>query len=504
MKKNLILAVGILVLLFLFPNFIYNNSDSKTNFFFKNNLVSAQPVGIVPVGTGGSLLGIPRRKMVVDENNPERIWVFNQDHLTYYSSNAGLTWTGIDFFTVSSDHDSFDIDSSGNIHAAQRGSASLYKKINSPATQASDHVSANDESFSHFSGEATTAVLSNGNEVYVFTRNGNDYTIYYDRSTDGGITFSQSGIFTSSFLGTRIRIGATVINNLPYVFVYDREGISPGSRLTFFYWDGSGFVRDTDFDVTLATSIDGGIQRAFSVTVTSDQTVHIVYWDQVYGISQTLKHKYKKKTDISWTGPYDLGQVGSALPTITSHGNDVYVAYSINNAGSLYYKKFDGTTKTWGISNLITNSTVAEPAFPKKVPASSDFVPLAWTSGGSIYYYAIPTTSAPCVDADNDSYNSTSGGNCGSVADCNDGNSAIHPGATEICDGVDNNCVGGIDEGVCSADVNNDGSINIIDLALTTYWQGRSTNLGDNYNHLDINSDGVVNWLDVLRVILRI
>ncbi|MEY4118811.1 MAG: hypothetical protein RLZZ116_2139, partial [Planctomycetota bacterium] len=44
--------------------------------------------------------------------------------------------------------------------------------------------------------------------------------------------------------------------------------------------------------------------------------------------------------------------------------------------------------------------------------------------------------------------------------DCNDGNAAIKPGATEVCDGVDNNCAGGIDEGVKStfyADVDGDG-----------------------------------------------
>jgi hypothetical protein len=32
--------------------------------------------------------------------------------------------------------------------------------------------------------------------------------------------------------------------------------------------------------------------------------------------------------------------------------------------------------------------------------------------------------------------------------DCNDQNNAIHPGAVEICDGVDNDCVGGIDDGL--------------------------------------------------------
>lgn len=44
------------------------------------------------------------------------------------------------------------------------------------------------------------------------------------------------------------------------------------------------------------------------------------------------------------------------------------------------------------------------------------------------------------VDSDHDGYYN--------YEDCNDNNPAIHPGAIEVCDGVDNNCNGMIDEGL--------------------------------------------------------
>ena len=50
-----------------------------------------------------------------------------------------------------------------------------------------------------------------------------------------------------------------------------------------------------------------------------------------------------------------------------------------------------------------------------------------------------------CTDNDGDGY-AVEGGDCGLV-DCNDSNAGVNPGAVEICDGVDNDCDGSVDEG---------------------------------------------------------
>lgn len=51
-----------------------------------------------------------------------------------------------------------------------------------------------------------------------------------------------------------------------------------------------------------------------------------------------------------------------------------------------------------------------------------------------------------CEDKDGDGYKAYNASSCPQGNDCNDNDATIHPGATEICDGKDNNCDGQTDE----------------------------------------------------------
>ena len=59
---------------------------------------------------------------------------------------------------------------------------------------------------------------------------------------------------------------------------------------------------------------------------------------------------------------------------------------------------------------------------------------------------ALNCGSGVCPDSDGDNYTAEW---CGGD-DCDDGNGSIYPGATEVCDDLDNDCDGQVDEGdVC-------------------------------------------------------
>ena len=157
----------------------------------------------------------------------------------------------------------------------------------------------------------------------------------------------------------------------------------------------------------------------------------------------------------------------SPLPTSITPIQDAY-DYASNDLGlSNFTLKLTGEIFT---EDLIINGGAVEfdggydCNFTTKGSPSSVFGSITIKATGSLIARTdtntepIRVVSTDQCDFDIDLDGFTRIGSCaGSADDCNDNDFAINPGASEICDGLDNNCDGQIDEGLVGTDADGDG-----------------------------------------------
>ncbi|HYV93008.1 MAG TPA: sulfatase-like hydrolase/transferase, partial [Chitinophagales bacterium] len=124
---------------------------------------------------------------------------------------------------------------------------------------------------------------------------------------------------------------------------------------------------------------------------------------------------------------------------------------------------FDLTTDPEENSNEVNNPVYADTLYSLRMLLDSlAIVTIDTISGDTVY---LPCTLISCpqstfyADTDGDGFgNSTNSavgcnappGYVSGAGDCNDANAAIHPGATDVCNSIDDNCNGTIDEGCVS------------------------------------------------------
>lgn len=105
-------------------------------------------------------------------------------------------------------------------------------------------------------------------------------------------------------------------------------------------------------------------------------------------------------------------------------------------------KASDEVPNTSTISNVVSKATTSLLCTPNAACTTTQSCPGTCNSGGTTCVDT-PNDNCPaapaCIDADGD----THGTNCTAGFDCNDANSMIHPGATEVCgNSIDEDCSG--------------------------------------------------------------
>ena len=180
-------------------------------------------------------------------------------------------------------------------------------------------------------------------------------------------------------------------------------------------------------------------------------------------ISATANSGY---TFVNWTvsGSATIANPDAAATTVTLTGTATVTAnfcmittwYRDADADG-YGNPADSTTQCGQPAGYVSNNTDCNDTNAAINPGAAEVCDGIDNNCNGQTDEGLPTTTW-YSDGDADGYGNPTGptliqcnqptGSVSNNTDCNDANAAINPGATEVCDGVDNNCNGQVDEGL--------------------------------------------------------
>ena len=239
---------------------------------------------------------------------------------------------------------------------------------------------------------------------------------------------------------------------------------------------GSGGITGVNLNGMSNSSTVTGLYENFACTAVAAVEPGTSY-NMIVGVSNVTRLRFF--VDYNDDGDFSDSGEASALFSFSGNGN---LGVTLNTAanpvlGELLRMRVIVSTSSISADGCTDPSTGQVEDYSMYFPESqvlgctdpnaSNYDPNATIDDGSCNTGGIPLTWYR--DLDNDGYgnpNNTTvavsqpSGYLSNNTDCNDNNANVNPGATEICDGLDNNCNGATDEGVTNTyyrDNDNDG-----------------------------------------------
>ena len=271
---------------------------------------------------------------------------------------------------------------------------------------------------------------------------GTDYSVLYSDPRTGNSELYFRKIGATGTLGTESRIttasGASLFPSVAWtgsrhgvVWQDDRDG---NAEIYFARLDASGVKMGTDVRVTNATG-----SSTLPRIVWTGQEFAVVWIDRRDGVPRP----YFRRLGLSGN-PIGGEVVVSSTPgspysdwaSVVWTGSEYGVAFATGSDGVVVVSRLGAAGQPLGAPFLVTRPSFQFSMINPSLVWTGTEYGLVWSDGDEETYLTRLACDCLQPDADHDGFY---------CDDCNDSSATTHPGATELCDGYDNDCDGEVD-----------------------------------------------------------
>ncbi len=301
------------------------------------------------------------------------------------------------------------------------------------------------EIFMYDSGTATTTQITyNSSDDRLVQINNSGHVVWVDESTDHKIFMHD--------IATAVTTQIANYDSLYYNGVYPQ--INDSGQVAYYGYDGNDWVI---FIYDIATAVTTQIANYDSL-----------YYDPMYlqinNSGQVVYYGYELIPDVAFYSGIFLYDITTATTTqITDDPSGGGAKIKINDSGHVVWMEYDAfdpdiflaipcsINNDYDEDGYISTGCGGDDCNDSNIDIHINASEVCDNLGADEDCDGMidaddPDCAPSCTDNDEDGY-SIGGGMCGEI-DCNDSNTAINPGASEVCDdlGADEDCDGMIDD----------------------------------------------------------